>query len=835
MPHPSAPLLELPQFLAGTGGDVVWLYQPPSSAPVTVAGAFSELFGRTLPADARVSHRWKAWIHPDDQTAVTQAFEAGIVKGTYNQVYRLLLPDGKVRWLHDRAIALGALGVIRITSDFSHHWRQEVELANARSRYEVLSEQGVETSVVLDRLGVVRELARSYTNLLGITREEGIGRSFLESIDPAQREDAVSMFARLVADPKGRIDVEWRVQGRDGSWVWLEGTIRNLLADSAVAAVVATFRDVTPRKETERALHERIATLEERLVERNRELEASSTRLRDLERLQRKVILALPDVLIRCSADSTVLDITGPVQQMVAPPSELIGSRFVERPELDDSVRTLWIQTLAKAIDSGRNQICEYSLNVMAGQREFEARFTPISADEVAVIIRDVAERNRLRDRVQHVAMHDELTGLLNRGALRERLEDLFARYPDSPFALLVADLDHFKQVNDTYGHSMGDTLLKVIANRITRRAGADSLRARIGGDEFAVAIGCPEGEDVRTFVEKFAQALITELGNRMRLHGESIYLTPSVGIALYPADTRDAEMLIRNADAAMMHAKEIGRNSLYFYDPEIKAQASSLFNTEQSLRRALDENHLACLYLPKVRVQDGVIVGVEALVRWNTVEGEVLAPDRFIPLAERTGLIKPLGHWVLREALRQIAMLPQSGRPVIDLAVNVSASQLRENLFIGQLRDALAEFEFPANRLVLEIAETAFVDDMHLTAEALGEIAHLGVRLSIDDFGTGHGGLSWLKNLPVHEIKIDRTFIKGCAIDAFDATIVSGLIEIAHNLGILTVAEGVERADQFAFLTQVKCDLIQGYFVGMPMSLAELVRTPKLWQGLRN
>jgi diguanylate cyclase (GGDEF)-like protein/PAS domain S-box-containing protein len=824
----------LPGFLAEAAGDVVWLYQPPLTTPVTVAGAFAELFGRTLPPDARVSHRWKAWIYPDDQATVTQAYESGIATGVYNQVFRLLLPDGSVRWLHDRAVTLGALGVIRITSDFSHHWRQELALASARTRNELLLDPGNEMTLVLDRLATIRDASRSYLSLVGLPATEVLGRPLLDGLDPAQQEEALKLFARLVADPNGRAEVEWRIAARDGGWFWIHGTLRNLLNDPYVNGVLASFRDVSARKDADQRTRERLEAVEAELLVRNRELESTSNKLRDLERLQRKVLLAMPDVLMRCTRDSTILDITGPTQQMVAPPAELIGTRFAARAELSEELRGEWLHCLERALESGRTQICAYELSVLAGQREFEARFTPIGADEVGVVIRDVAERNRLRDRVQHVAMHDELTGLLNRNALRERLEDQFTRFPDTPIALLVIDLDRFKQVNDTFGHAIGDTLLKVVANRLTRRAGTESLRARIGGDEFALAIGCGTASDVHSHVEAFVQALITELGNRMRLHGDSLYLTPSVGIAIYPTDARDPETLIRNADVAMMRAKQTGRNSYQFYDPEISAQASSMFNTEQSLRRALDEAQMTCLYQPKINVQDGTIAGVEALVRWNTPDGQTLIPERFIPLAERTGLIKPLGRWILRESIQQMAQLPRFGRPVIDLSVNVSVAQLRDNQFMLEVRDALAEFAFPAQRLTLEIAETAFVDDMQITSEALADMAHLGVQLSIDDFGTGFGGLSWLKNLPVQEIKIDRSFIKGCAIDAYDATIVSGLVEIAHNLGIRVVAEGVERADQIAFLTQVKCDVIQGFFIGMPMNSAELVRTARLWQGPR-
>lgn len=822
---------QLPRILAATAGDVVWLYQPPQMTSIAVAGAFAELFGRPLPSDARISHRWKVWVHPDEQTTVSMAFDKGIANGTYNQVYRLVHPDGAVRWVHDRCILLGSLGVVRITSDFSPHFEQEVALATARQRAQSGAPRADEMGVVVDEEGKIREASPRLAEVLAVDAASLVGRSFTELLDPIQRSEALAILQRARTEGPPAAASDWKLLRGKESAVWIEASVRVLPGEGAQQLLV-TGRDVTQRKETELRLARAVHELEKRVTDALGEIEAANGRARDLDRVQRKILLALPDVLMRCRVDSTVIDVSGPVQQMVAPPLELIGSRFVDRPEVPEAVRTLWLQTLQRAVESGRNQICEYHLNVMAGQREFEARFTPVGPDEVVAIVRDIAERNRLRERVQHVAMHDELTGLLNRNALRERLDDMIKRSPQASIAVMVLDLDRFKQMNDTFGHAIGDTLLKIVANRITRRAGTDSLRARIGGDEFAVAIPCGEGAEARTYVETFTQALITELGNRMRLHGESLYLTPSVGIAFYPTDAREAETLLRNADVAMMRAKERGRNSYNFYDPAISAEASSLFNTEQSLRRALDEGHLSCLFQPKIRIVDGGLAGVEALVRWNAENGQVISPERFIPLAERTGLIKPLGRWVLREALRQIAQLPALGRPVPDLAINVSVSQLREAGYIAEVREALAEFNFAANRLTLEVAETAFVDDMQLTSEALGELAHLGVRVSIDDFGTGYGGLSWLKNLPVNEIKIDQTFIKGCAIDAFDANIVSGLVDIAHNLGIQTVAEGVERADQIGFLTQVKCDVIQGFFLSMPMSATELAKTARLWQG---
>jgi diguanylate cyclase (GGDEF)-like protein len=547
--------------------------------------------------------------------------------------------------------------------------------------------------------------------------------------------------------------------------------------------------------------------------------------------LERRMLHALPDMLLLVDRDIKVLDAFGPVQQMAGDVREVIGHKFTDRPEMTTAVAFTWTRHITRALDSGRAQIFEYSLTTLSGERDFEARVVPLSRRETSVIVRDVSERNRLRERFQHLASHDDLTGLLARSSFIERLDQRLTERPGASIAVLSIDLDRFKQINDTFGRSIGDTLLKVVANRLTRRAAGEALRARLAADEFALAIDGSSPEQLRADTEIMAQNLIADINNRMRVHGESLYLTASIGIVASPKDGSDAATLLRNADVAMMRAKERGGDSFQFYDQEMGEAVSSSFNVEQSLRRAVTTGDLICLYQPKIEVPGGAMRGVEALVRWPNKDGETLTPDRFIPLAERTGLILPLGQWVLAEAIKQVAELQTLRGRALDLAVNVSITQLRHARFTDQVRDLLRSTGFSADRLTLEIAETALNDDMHVAIDTLAELAGLGVRIAIDDFGTGFGGLSWLKSLPVHEIKIDRSFIKGCAIDAFDAAIVSGLVDLAHNLGIQVVAEGVERADQIAFLTQIQCDSIQGYFLGTPMSADQLGRLDRLWQ----
>ncbi len=814
------------------------------------------MFGRPLPPDARVAHRWKAWVHGDDQQRVNQAFEEGLEDGSYSEVLRIVLPDGKTRWVHDRAIALPPLGVVRITSELPRLIAPvaatpvaapapapaaaaapaaapatAVPPAPAPAAAPEPALDATELMLDLDARGGIRRASEAFAVLLGLSSVAEDAFLF-DLVPPGDRTANRKAWDAFAVGTSASQEFTWRLAASRQRVVWVEARAQRVPGVPGGARFVVALRDVTRRKEAEATITRHGESLDQRLKERNKEFVVLEKRLADADRAQRLMMQALPDVVMRMDRTGQVLDIGGPPGQMLAPAAELIGYRFVDRPEFSDDARALWNATLERSLDGGRQQLCEFTL-LGADGRQFEAIITPIDPQQAIVVVRDVAERNRLRERLRDLVAHDELTGLLSRTALLEQCDERIARAMLKPLGMIVINLDQFKQVNDSYGHEIGDTLLKIVANRVTRRGGADSLRARLNGDEFAIVVPLTEGGDVQAETTAFAQTLLAEIGTRMRLHGQTIYVTPSIGIALHPRDGGDAESLLRNANAAVTRVKETGRNNFQFYDPVEGAALTERVCTEQGLRHALAENRLQCLFQPKISVQGGAVLGLEALVRWNTDDGETIIPERFIPLAERSGLIRPVGLWVLRESLKEVSAFAKLGRAPIDLAINVSVVQLRDSGFIQTLREALDEFGFAPGRLTLEVAESAFIADMEATAEALGDVAALGVRISIDDFGTGYGGLSWLRNLPVNEIKIDRSFIKGCSIDAFDATIVSGLIEMAHNLGITIVAEGVERADQVAFLTQVQCDVMQGYYTGVPMSALELVKSNRIWQNI--
>ena len=600
---------------------------------------------------------------------------------------------------------------------------------------------------------------------------------------------------------------------------------------------------------------------------------------------------ALVEVLLRCDHAGRIVEAYGPTEHLPAPKDRLIGSRVADLDELPVAFRQAWTAALDRAIDTQRAQICAYDLDVAGGRRSFEARMLPRDSGSVAIAIRDVSERNRLRERIEQVAMHDALTGLANQRALRERLEAWLVREaPPVTTALLIVDVDRFKQSNDLNGRSIGDSLLRLVAQRLAREATSELrgrpydaddagnpniagdragdvdklLVARIGGDQFAVAwrmFDAPDGAagkvnaaDPTTRAPAFATRLITALGSPTRLAGHTLFVRGSIGVALHPDDATDAATLFSHAEAALMRAKQAGRNQYRRHgDDDLDARAALLPpNNEAALRRALAGDEFLLVYQPKFELVSsivadaaefgereslapGAVIAVEALVRWRTSSGALLRPREFVPLAESSGIIRPLGDWVLNNALAEAARFAEQGGARVGVAINVSLWQLHDRAFVHGVDSALRAHGFAAGELTIEIAETAFLEDIRLVADTLAELSALGVRLAIDHFGVGTAGLVALKSRPISEIKIDRSFIAGAAIDAFDATIVAGLIEMAHNLGIVVTAEGVERADQIGALSKMRCDAIQGYFVGAPMPASELVALPRLWRNTRD
>ncbi len=427
-------------------------------------------------------------------------------------------------------------------------------------------------------------------------------------------------------------------------------------------------------------------------------------------------------------------------------------------------------------------------------------------------------ERKQAEDRIHFMANHDALTGLPNRALLSDRLAQavVYAQRYDRWVTVVFVDLDNFKFVNDSLGHNAGDELLKIIARRMVDCVRGTDTVVRLGGDEFVILLfGQPKNADMAsTTLQKIRSAIAEPI----QIDGHALQVTCSIGLANYPNDGADPETLLANADAAMYRAKEIGRDNFQFYTPELNTKVHEKFTLQTELRNAILRSEFVLRYQPQVDLRTGRVFAVEALIRWRHPTLGMIPPDKFIPIAEDTGLIVPIGDWVLHEACRQNKAWQVAGLPPVTVCVNVSARQFKEKSLIGRVVSALQDSGLEAQYLELELTESLIMQDVALAVETMKDLRDLGVQLSIDDFGTGYSSLSALKTFPVSRLKIDKSFIDGLLANENDEAVTSAVISLGQKLNLRVIAEGVETEAQAAFLRGINCDEMQGYLFSKPV-----------------
>ncbi|MBK1679326.1 EAL domain-containing protein [Rhodocyclus tenuis] len=436
---------------------------------------------------------------------------------------------------------------------------------------------------------------------------------------------------------------------------------------------------------------------------------------------------------------------------------------------------------------------------------------------------RDISERKSNEERIQHLAHHDPLTDLPNRALCIERLRLAMqqAQRSGQKIAVLFIDLDRFKNINDSLGHHIGDALLRSVARRLIDGVRAADTVSRLGGDEFVIILNGFEHTD--EVMEIVYQRLIPRIRQPHDIDGAELFVSCSVGIAVYPDDAEEIDLLMRNADAAMYLAKTSGRNNAQFFTPELSIQASERLSIENELRHAIEREELCLYYQPRIATRSQKLVGIEALVRWQHPEKGLLSPIRFIPVAEESGLIIPLGNWILREACRQHIEWRGRGIGSIPVSVNLSALQLRDPGLLAMIDSTLRDTGMEASMLELELTESLLMEDVSKTIELLAAIRERGLKLSIDDFGTGYSSLNYLRRFPIDALKIDQSFIRGMLDDAQHLAITKAIIGIGQTLGLRVVAEGVEQEEELRVLTAAGCDEIQGYYFSRPLPAAEM------------
>jgi len=440
------------------------------------------------------------------------------------------------------------------------------------------------------------------------------------------------------------------------------------------------------------------------------------------------------------------------------------------------------------------------------------------------IVFHDVSAARAMSVQMTHSAQHDLLTSLPNRLLLNDRITQAIAlaRRQNKPTAVIFLDLDRFKYINDSLGHAIGDELLQSVSKRLLANVRASDTVSRQGGDEFVILLSeITHLGDAATSARK----ILLSLNAPHSIRGQDLRIDGSIGISVYPEDGQDAETLIKNADTAMYHAKESGRNNFQFFKAEMNLKAVERQSLESSLRCALEREEFLLHYQPKVNLDTGEITGVEALIRWQQPDRGLLQPAQFVPIAEDCGLIVQIGRWVLREACRQARAWQKAGLPLLPIAVNVSAVEFRDEGFVGGVRAILSETGLEARYLELELTEGVLMEHAESTAAVLQELKTMGVHLAVDDFGTGYSSLSYLQQFPIDVLKIDQSFVHRITGDPDDSQIVSAIISMGKSLKHLVVAEGIETQEQSAFLQAQHCAEGQGYLFSRPLAAAQFAR----------
>ncbi|MBJ7312254.1 putative bifunctional diguanylate cyclase/phosphodiesterase [Rugamonas sp. CCM 8940] len=437
-------------------------------------------------------------------------------------------------------------------------------------------------------------------------------------------------------------------------------------------------------------------------------------------------------------------------------------------------------------------------------------------------VIEDIARRKQYEEELRHLASHDPLTGLANRNLMLDRLSQAiaFAHRAARHVAVMFIDLDRFKNINDSLGHDAGDQVIMEVGRRLVRNIREGDTVARVGGDEFVVLLSDVARDDE---VAALAAKMLAALSLPIIVHGQELAPVGSIGISLYPRDGADSGKLLKNADAAMYRAKELGRGNFQFYAEEMNARTLDRLKLEGGLRRALQRGEFELYYQPQVELSGGRIVGMEALLRWQPPGGAMVMPAEFIPIAEETGLIVPIGEWVLRQACAQQVAWREAGLRDIRVAVNLSARQFKQPDLARLVAQVLAETGCHAECLELEITESVIMERPEEATAMLQTLSDMGVHLSIDDFGTGYSSLTYLKRFPIQSLKIDRSFVADLINDPDDAAIVCAVIALAHTMKLCVIAEGVETQAQLDYLRAQHCDQLQGYYFSRPLPAAQV------------
>ncbi len=763
--------------------------------------AWGDYTGRHLEQERGT--RWLEAVHDEDRPTVERAWtEALGARRAFEIEYRLRRHDGSHGWIHHAAVPVddehgrlaGYLGTCHdITEQRAAEWS-----ARAKEQQIRLLADNVPVLIAYFDAATLECLFanKNYARMWGWDEHSIIGKSVRSVIGEEGYRVIGPHIERVV---KGEpVTYERPIRGADGAERILE--VNLLPQKDERGETIAGFvliSDITRHRIAEQSARE------------------SEERLRKFaDATNEGIVFHENGILSDCN--EAVVRLTGYAL------GELVGTPIIGyvAPDFRDAALS--------ALRTGYERPYESEIIARDGTRipvEFEGRVMTIGAKTYRMsVMRDIRRRKASQARIHFLAHHDLLTGLPNRALLLERLEFILAssRRRESQVALLFIDLDNFKTVNDSLGHVAGDALLKIVAERIQKALRTVDVVSRHGGDEFIVVLPDMESDQAPIPV---AEKLLVAISEPVELEGQSLSVSPSIGISVFPRDGATSDALIKNADAAMYLAKERGRSNYQFFNQRLSESAFRALSLETRMREAIRDQAFALHYQPQVRAATGEVTGVEALIRWPQKDGGWIEPSQFIPVAEQRGLIRAIGRWVLEQACRQNKAWQRAGLPRIPVSVNLSSIEFRQKNLVSEVRRVLAETRLDPQYLAFELTESMLMDDTAEMLRTLEGLKSIGVKLAIDDFGTGHSSLMHLKRFPIDKLKIDRTFVRDTPGDPDDVAITAAIIDLARNMGITSIAEGVERPEQLEFLRSRGCEEVQGYAISPALPADEIAQ----------
>lgn len=659
--------------------------------------------------------------------------------------------------------------------------------------YRLIVENVSDLILVIDRYRRMEYISPSLESIVGYRPEDYMGKSVEEIF--SQEEISKIQYSHL--RNKHNEPIKFSIKNKKGKTILLEGKGVSITDAQDTGRYIVLVQDITERDRAERKLLE------------------SEERYRKL---------------VEFSPETTLIHKNGEIIYANQAGLELIGAHDSKQVLGRDVLEFIYHEDLSRAIEKmkkvndGISEISEYRLVRLDGSiiyvdiMAFQTTYEGVSAFQV--IIRDISKRKRAEEQVQFLAYYDSLTGIANRNLLYEYLSKVVAKNEKSQqkFAVMFLDLDRFKMINDTYGHSFGDKLLQEVSTRLTNSLGEEGKIFRYGGDEFIIVLETVK----RSKVSKTAEKIIYTLATPFVIKDRQMFISTSIGISVYPKDGENVDALIQNSDIAMYNAKENGKNNFQYYTPSLNLSHRRRMELENGLRNAIENNEFNLYYQPQVCLDNQRIIGLEALIRWKHPQYGFISPTEFIPLSEETGLIFSIGKWVLKTACTQCKQWIEMGFSFENVAVNVSPLQFRDKNFVSSVSQLLEDSGLEPHYLELEITESVTSNvDQALTI--MREIKELGVQLAIDDFGTGYSSLNYLRHFPIDKLKIDKSFIDEINQHEHGEIIVKTIIELGNRLRFDVIAEGVENEEQMTFLKENNCNLAQGYYFSRPIPVEEI------------